>query len=302
MSASPIGISNRVLESAAPHRLKRPGRALLGWMPAEAAHSIQRPGAADAPIDPARVERARLAREAVAMRATGIDQVGVVRDPPPSLREHVAALRRQAPGADFFNEGWKVGIVELARLCAFQTHIHTDERVHDIDHIDPNDLVAIAGVTLPMAVPVDVPIQFDAARNAWILAGPNLNLRLVSNFKGQFQGSMPGATGFGFVVAVVPSLMQVACIDGRYVLRDGYHRACALLRHGITHAPAFVRDFASVEELGAPTAVMLPREAFLGDRPPVVADYLDDAVAGDVDLPEFRKMIVIQALEVTPMA
>jgi hypothetical protein len=46
---------------------------------------------------------------------------------------------------------------------------------------------------------------------------------------------------------------------------------------------------------------MLPSEAFLGERPPLLVDYLDDAVAADVALPMFHKLIVIQALEITPM-
>jgi hypothetical protein len=290
-----------VPETAEPHRLKRPARALLGWMPPDAAHSIQGAGPLDAGVQLAHVERARAAREAVAARSPGVDQTDIVREAPASLENHLAALRRQAQGDEFFQAGWEVRLVDLARLCAFQTHVHTDDRAHRIAGIDGDDLASIAAVSLPEAVPIDVPIQYDSTRNAWILAGPNLNLRIVSKFQGQFQGSVPGATGFGFVVGVLPSLMQVARVQGRYVLRDGYHRACAFLRSGITHVPAFVRDFAATDELSPATSVMLPHEVFLGERPPVVADYLDDAVAADVKLPSFQKMIVIQALELSPM-
>jgi hypothetical protein len=271
-------------------------------MAPDAAHSIQNVGPADAPVEPAHIERARAARDNVAARAPGIDQFDVASEPPAVLEPHLRLLRDQPQGAEFFDAGWEVKIVDLARLGALQTHVHTDDRAHELAGIDGTDCASIASVTLPVAVPVDVPIQFDPARNAWILSGPNLNLRVVSNFKGQFRGSVPGSTGFGFVVAVVPSLMQVARVGDRYVLRDGYHRACAFLRSGITHVPAFVRDFGATEELGAPTGAMLPREVVLGDRPPVVADYLEDAVAADVELPDFRKMIVIQALELSSMS
>ncbi len=42
---------------------------------------------------------------------------------------------------------------------------------------------------------------------------------------------------------------------------------------------------------------MLKREAYLGRRPPLLPDYLDDAVSADVLLPRERRLIMIQAQE-----
>jgi hypothetical protein len=107
-----------------------------------------------------------------------------------------------------------------------------------------------------------------------------------------------GMPGFGFVVTVGVSFVQVVRFQDRYVLRDGYHRAFGLLSRGITHVPAFVRDFDTAENL-AP-AGMLPHGAWLGPRPPVLRDYHDDLVSESVTLPDGRRMVVIQALELSP--
>jgi hypothetical protein len=99
---------------------------------------------------------------------------------------------------------------------------------------------------------------------------------VVGNFNGPMD-EVAGAPAFGFAVAVPPSYLQVVRIDGRYVLRDGYHRAFAVLSRGISCVPAFVRAFDTVESL-APVG-RLPHAAWPGERPPLLLDYHDNAVA-----------------------
>jgi hypothetical protein len=84
-------------------------------------------------------------------------------------------------------------------------------------------------------------------------------------------------------------------------LRDGYHRAYGLVAAGITHAPALVKDFNTLEDANMPPG-LLPQSAYLGERPPLLLDYLDDGVAVDTNIPSTTKMIVIQALEVSSIA
>jgi hypothetical protein len=42
---------------------------------------------------------------------------------------------------------------------------------------------------------------------------------------------------------------------------------------------------------------MLPQNAYLGDRPALIRDYLNDEVAADVLVPATQKVVVITALE-----
>src|SRR5207248_7467972 len=94
------------------------------------------------------------------------------------------------------------------------------------------------------------------------------------------------------------SLMQVACLNGCRILRDGYHRAYGLLRRGITRVPLLVKEFPSIESLELPPG-MLPQAEWLGDNPPYLSDYLDDDVAASVRLPITQQIVVVQAMTLT---
>jgi hypothetical protein len=158
--------------------------------------------------------------------------------------------------------------------------------------------MGIAAVTLPVGIADEAfPVQFDEERRTWLISDANPNLKLVGHYGGRIQDGAP--LSFGFNVAVVPSFVQVACHHGRYVLRDGYHRAFGLLQRGITRVPAFVRDF-GVGGLGL-GAGLFGTDVYLGARPPLLSDFLDDAVAADVPIPTVQKMIVIQGMELTPL-
>jgi hypothetical protein len=76
-------------------------------------------------------------------------------------------------------------------------------------------------------------------------------------------------------------------------LRDGYHRTFRLLAGGVTRAPVFVRRFPNDEPLFLHG--MLPASVYLGDRPPTLADYHDDAVAADVWLDEHDTLAQVAA-------
>ena len=91
--------------------------------------------------------------------------------------------------------------------------------------------------------------SFDPQRNAWSIASANPNLRVVGNFAGPLPAvnAPPGAFSLGFFVSRLPSFMQVARFQGRYFLRDGYHRALGFLLSGINQVPAFVTDISAIE-------------------------------------------------------
>jgi hypothetical protein len=46
---------------------------------------------------------------------------------------------------------------------------------------------------------------------------------------------------------------------------------------------------------------MLPEEAYLGQRPPTLSDYLDESVSMQTALPATQKIVVIQGLEVSSL-
>jgi hypothetical protein len=266
-------------------------------MPAEQGERVQHGNRLDVVASEEAVNRARAAREAVAARAAGVDQEGLISAAPGELADHINALRQHPAVGGYFAEGWEVALADLRRVCAVQPNVFIDHAVERVRDVEPGDICSLAAVSLPVPGPSQLPSQFDESKNVWLLSAPNPNLRIMGHFGGQIQ---PGVIGFGFIVAISPSFLQVARFQGRLFLRDGYHRAVGFLQRGIAVVPVFTREFGGLESLNLP-AGMLPQGAYFGDRPPCLPDYLDDAVSVQVQLPAFQKMLVIQGLEVTPI-
>jgi hypothetical protein len=233
----------------------------------------------------------------VAGRPEGIDQSGLLNYLPPELDEHVAQLRAGA-AATMFADGWEVRLVDLARVCAFQPSVFVDSAAERTAGASPDRLVGIAEVTLPTQWATELPAQFDEGRQQWLLVSRNANLRVIGNFAGPVAG-LGSPIGFGFVVTVTPSFVNVGLYQGRYFLHDGYHRALGLLSRGIRLVPAFVKEYAAIQDLVP--AGMLPQEEFLGSRPPILPDFLDDQVAARIDLPACQKMVIVHAMELQPI-
>lgn len=286
------------IEAAQTAQVMRSARALIGWMRPDDACGILQSGRADAAPE-AVMETAQRARTAAAARPSEIDQGDLITSLPPELEEHVRALQASPPAAPMYAEGWHVALVDLRRVCAFQPVVLSDQAIDRVASVDGNDLASIAAVTLPLTQGDPVPVHFDPIRQAWTAISANQNLRVLGNV-GPMPAS-PGGTALGFVVVCWPSFMQVGCYRGRHLLRDGYHRAFGLLSRGINVVPAFVRDITAFEELLPDPRTMLPQDSYRGPRPPVLSDYLDETVSAAVQVAAQHKMVIIQALELTPV-
>jgi hypothetical protein len=275
---------------------RRPGRALIGWMPPERGAIALAGGRHEAAQDQDLIERVEAARAAVAGREAGVNQDGIIDESDAALATIVERLRQQPDTGAFWEEGWTVAVADLTQVCSLQQSVASQQAEDRVRDVDPEDLASIATVTLPPPSTAAIPAQFDEQKKAWIITAPNPNLQITSAVNG------PSDNGpvFGFSVAILPSFLQVARHHGRFVLRDGYHRAFGLLARGITRAPAFIRDF-GVGPLGT-AAGLFATDVYLGDRPPLLRDFLDDEVAADVDVPAVQKMIVVQGMELTPLA
>lgn len=275
----------------AAEQLRRPARALVGWMAAEHGELLLA-GQSGATAPEAQRARVREARDAVAARPAGIDQAGIVSALPTELAGHAATLDATPAGAEMRAGGWEIALVDLSRVAAFQTHVFTDTATERAAGLEPGDLQSIAELTLPVTGTAPVSVQYDELKQTYTITSPNPNFKVVDKVGGP---QPDGTMAFGFKVAMAASFVQVARFQGRYVMRDGYHRAFGLLSRGITRAPAYVRDFDTTENL-AP-AGMMPQATWLGDRPPLLRDYHDDRVAETVSLPAQHRLIVIHALE-----
>ena len=262
--------------------VRQPVRALTGWMDAEARGRLDRDGARRPLPDPALALRDR----------PPLDQTGLLAPMPAALAGHAAALRAGEAAQRMFAQGWELALVaDLRRVIAAQPTVSGARAPAEPPDPDPGDLEAIAALTLPLAPPApEIAYSLDEPAQTWQVSSPNPNLRISGTFGGELQ---PGVNGFGFLFSVMTSYVSVVECEGRHVLRDGYHRTYRLLAAGVTQAPAFVRRQPPGEALFRHG--MLPEAVYLGDRPPTLADYHDDAVSTDAWLTEHATQARVQA-------
>ncbi len=274
---------------------KRKARTLIGWLSErEGALWITGREMTESP-DPAHLAICQRARAAVAARQPGVDQSDLFGPLPPEVEPHIQALRANEKSAQVLATSGDPRIVDLRRVCAAQPTICTEDAITRVSGVPATDFLALAKLALPLPGEERIPVAFDQTKNAWLLSSPNPNLRVAGTFHAPVG---PGLLGYGFAIALQRSYLQVSGVNGRYFLRDGYHRAYGLLAAGITHVPALVKDFASFEEVQMPAGLLPPTE-YLGSRPPMLLDYLSDDVAGDSSIPVTTKIIAIQALELS---
>lgn len=273
---------------------KRPARVLIGWLEADEAGRWLVGQQSDVRPSATQVEQAALARAAVATRAPGVEQSEVVTALPEALAGYVKKLEQTRDFADMLREGFRPAMADLTKLCALQPYVYTDHRMERVAMLDAGDLAAIAEMTLPMPTLAPPPsIHFDEATQSWVLPAANPNLRIIGPFNAALE---PSGHAFGFIVGVTTSFLQVSAFNGRYFLRDGYHRAYGLLARGIKQVPVMLRDCATSEEFCPPPG-MLPPEVCLGERPPRLPDYLDKRVSMAIEMSGSRKLVVIQGSE-----
>ena len=280
----------------------RPARALIGWMQQAEAQLVLAERMIHMADDAGHAERATLARQSVAARQSIEELTSLLTEPGSDLGQHIAAFILQPDYKSFAAEGWSVKIVDLSKVVALQPMVFWDHVQERTESAVAGDMAALAKITLPIrSGPEPLPVQFDPVRNTWMITSRNPNLRIVGQFSGPVDtGDGHAMTGCGFIVTISPSFVQVVRYRNRLLLRDGYHRSLGLLNQGITHVPVLFREFGQFEPLGLGPG-MLPEQSYLGDRPPLLSDYLTDAVSAEVNLPASQKMLVIQGIEMNPI-
>jgi hypothetical protein len=110
-------------------------------------------------------------------------------------------------------------------------------------------------------------------------------------------GTVSGAVGVvvGFSANCLNALRDDD--NGRLLLNNGYHRACALLELGITHAPCVVQTVTRRDELdisAKPVVARDPGYFFNGKRPPLLKDFADPRICKTFPIRKVSRIIEVQ--------
>jgi hypothetical protein len=195
-------------------------------------------------------------------------------------------LQLQATRPDLLDEmqglHWSLDMVDLREVLAFQRRLYFNDSIPQ--HIVPsaNDWPGL----LQFCFPPPVPAVCDSVRregNTLVLssANPNLHLRMSNdrNAPMQLHGGGP--------------FLEVAQYRDRWFLRDGYHRAYALLQKGVSQVPAVIVHARTLAELGATRPCFFAEDVLFSADPPRVTDFLDDLLTLHYDRPALIKTLRI---------
>jgi hypothetical protein len=278
--------------------LRWEARVLAPWMDDEAARLIMAGGETSRGLTDEQEAWLAAGRAKVRARAPGVDQDGVIRPLPPEMETYLLRMQSHPESQWYLSQGYSLALVDLRRICAHQSKIYTEHSGAHAADVDVDDVQALAAVTMPLDPPPVVAPQYDPENQAFVTDLGNFNLKVVGAFGTLDKtAAVPGTYSLGFQVRVIASFVQVTSIHGRYVIRDGYHRCVGLLRRGARYVPALVKENSALGDLALPG--MLAYEAFMGERPPLLTDFLDDGVSCTVRLTAARRVVIVQASEVS---
>jgi hypothetical protein len=239
---------------------------------------------------PAAVEHAKVSRAAqiIAQRSTFEQSNAFLTPETEQLKE---LLKPHAERRDLVSEmyglSWSLGVVDLRCLVAFQRRLAFSPEIDRPSVPNPRDWPALIALSFASPRPVEYEITHDRASQSVVLrsGNPNLHLRITNDFISPLS-----------VHAGCP-FFEVGCFRNRWFLRDGYHRAYALLQARVFEVPAVIVQAATIEDLGVDQSWFFSEEILLSEAPPRVVDFLNEDLVLEYNRPALIKALRIQVEE-----
>lgn len=187
-------------------------------------------------------------------------------------------------------------MVELDKLIVSQTHV---ERGHH------DAFAATLGRDLKRRFHFCIPLERELppvriqrlADHRWLFSSSSTDLRerapmlLRGEQLRELGADGPVAAMLGLPVGFGSNFMSAVRSGSRIVLQNGYHRAYALRRVGITHAPCIIEEVTRKDELrvgGDEEVNADPEFYFAAPRPPLLKDFFD---------PRFAKLLAVRQID-----
>ena len=200
-----------------------------------------------------------------------------IRAIPPHLNRKLEAVAAEPWFQKFVaDSSWHFALVEIAPLIAFQFQVkiaHSDAQCGSLG--EPPDMSDMLNLCMPRHRTLPE-FRLELQPGGFVVSSADLNVSVTDALSAMIPPGSPlaGDTLLGPVVGTRVPTVQVAKFDGRYYLRNGYHRLYCSGRKGATHAPCVVLDFDSMEDAIGPDATFR-RELFQSPDPPTMAHYLE---------------------------
>lgn len=193
----------------------------------------------------------------------------------PDLLEEMAGLQ------------WSLGVADLRALIAFQRRLFIDPTLPSTIVPAAHDWNGLVDMSFRAAIPPQCTSLQDPLTGTITIrsTNPNVHIRTSSDPSAPLRIHSGGP------------FFEVASFRDRWFLRDGYHRAYALLRAGIYEVPAVIVHARTIQELGAVHPWFFSEAVLFSANPPYIADFLDDALVLTYNRPPLIKTIQITIRE-----
>lgn len=182
----------------------------------------------------------------------------------PTFKEHLVSMN----SSEF---SW----VELRKLKAFQPYLNSEYVDQLVERApEPGDEEGTVAFCLPLRSerkPAEVVTGFNPNTNTFIVSTGNLDLRIVGQFASEDAATGRRLIGFAYDFG----LPQISVVEykGNYFVKNGYHRAFALLKKGHDSLPCLALSTDSFSATGAQVPGFFPVDLILSDRAPLLSDF-----------------------------
>lgn len=221
----------------------------------------------------------------ITKRSAYLQRPVILRD---ETKAHEASLRLHEGRHDLLLEmtglEWSLAIVDLRNLLSFQRRLSFDPQAPKVKVPTTNDWAGLIDLAFGPMKAIDYDLELQGGRQTTV--------RLQSSDP-NFQFQISSEAHQPLTLYAGSPFLEVACFRGRWFLRDGYHRAYALLQKNIFHIPAVVVEVRTLAELGATRPWFFSEDTLFSDHPPLVTDFLDDRITIDYVRPRLLKTLKI---------
>jgi hypothetical protein len=188
---------------------------------------------------------------------------------------------------------WRMGVVDLRRLLAFQRRLVVSPAQHSSPSPQQDDWPSLVSLAAGSRRGTEHRIVRNRDTNDHLnvslrSGNPDLQLRLKPK---------EGSVCSPFLLHGGSPFFEVAEYRGRWFLRDGYHRAYRLLQAEVHRIPAVVIYTRTIEELGATKPWFFDEDQLFSDHPPRIIDFLDESLVLRYERPALQKVIRIRVEE-----
>jgi hypothetical protein len=182
---------------------------------------------------------------------------------------------------------WSLGVVDLRSLVAFQRRLAFSARIAQPTVPVAADWPALLELSFGLPKPVEYEAVHDRSTETIILrsGNPNLHFRVTND------------PTYPLSVHAGGPFFEVARFRNRWFLRDGYHRAYALLQARIFEVPAVIVEAETIEELGADQPWFFPEEVLFSNTSPRIVDFLNEDLVLEYYRPPLIKTLRIKMEE-----